>query len=142
MKIIFTPGWDHLAIDGKKQPSHANPRKDEKPADGRRDVDADFGKKVYHGQREDGTMWEKVVSWFGYRLHLIVDSKYELPVAFKVTKASLAEGPQAHALLDKTDLTRFGGHLYTWSNWRGDVHQCRERTHRILRSLDWKRYAW
>jgi len=49
---------------------------------GGRDTDADFGKKVYRGKREDGTMWEKVVSWFGYRLHLVVDSKYELPVAF------------------------------------------------------------
>jgi hypothetical protein len=26
----------------------------------------------------DGTAWQKVVSWFGYRLHLIVDTNYEL----------------------------------------------------------------
>ena len=61
---------EDLAIDGKKIPTHANPRKNEKPADGRRDTDADFGKKVYRGKREDGTIWEKVVSWFGYRLHI------------------------------------------------------------------------
>jgi len=70
----------HLAIDGKKLPTHARPNKEKKADDGRRDTDADFGKKVYRGKREDGTMWEKVVSWFGYRLHLVVDSKYELPV--------------------------------------------------------------
>ena len=33
-------------------------------------------------------------SWFGYLLHLIVDAKYELPVAFTVTTASAAEQPQ------------------------------------------------
>ena len=97
---------ENLAIDGKAIPTHANPQKKEKPADGRRDVDADFGKKVYRGKREDGTVWEKVVSWFGYRLHLIVESNYELPVAFNVTKASCAEGPQAHALLDKMENTQ------------------------------------
>lgn len=97
---------ENLAIDGKAIPTHANPQKKEKPADGRRDTDADFGKKVYRGKREDGTMWEKVVSWFGYRLHLIVESNYELPVAFNVTKASCAEGPQAHALLDKMESTQ------------------------------------
>ncbi len=93
----------HLAIDGKKLPTHARPNKEKKADDGRRDTDADFGKKVYRGKREDGTMWEKVVSWFGYRLHLVVDSKYELPVAFNVTKASLGEAPQAHALLDNME---------------------------------------
>lgn len=28
------------------------------------------------------------MKWFGYRLHLVVDADYELPVAFKLTKAS------------------------------------------------------
>lgn len=31
---------------------------------------------------------EKMVKWFGYKLHLVVDATYELPVAYKVTKAS------------------------------------------------------
>lgn len=33
--------------------------------DGRRDIDADYGKKEYRGTREDGTLWEKIVQWFG-----------------------------------------------------------------------------
>lgn len=95
-----------LAIDGKAILTHARPRKKETASpgeDGRRDTDANFGKKVYRGRREDGTLWEKVTSWFGYRLHLIVDAAYELPVAFNVTKASPAEAPQAHALLNKLE---------------------------------------
>ena len=89
-----------LAFDGKAIETHARPHKN-KPLtrDGRRDLDANFGKKVYRGENQDGTMWEKIKSWFGYKLHLIVDANYELPVAFKITQASCAEEPQAHDLL-------------------------------------------
>ncbi|MEW5784555.1 MAG: transposase [Bacillota bacterium] len=103
LKVLLPDFGENLAVDGKKIPTHANPHKDDKLADGRRDTDADFGKKVYRGKREDGTMWEKVVSWFGYRLHLIVDSLYELPVSYIVTKASCGEAPRAHELLDQLE---------------------------------------
>ena len=94
-----------LAFDGKALESHANPRKKgekEKAPDGRRDLDADIGVKTYRGQHADGTVWEKVTSWFGYRLHLLVDATYELPVAYEVTKASESEVKQAHKILDET----------------------------------------
>lgn len=95
----------NLALDGKAIQTHARPQQKDKlkPADGRRDNDANHGKKVYRGRREDGTLWEKAVSWFGYKLHLIIDADYELPVAFTVTKASSAEAPEAHALLHKVE---------------------------------------
>lgn len=102
------PGFGtNLAIDGKAIQTVARLKgKDEKiTPDGRRDTDADFGKKVYKGQREDGTAWEKVIKWFGYKLHLIVDADYELPVAFSVTKASAAEAPEAHKLLDQLNIS-------------------------------------
>ncbi len=47
-----------LAMDSKGIKSHARRRRrDKKPQepDGRRDIDADFGFKVYQGQREDGS---------------------------------------------------------------------------------------
>ena len=94
----------YLAVDGKPIDTHANGKKrgvEEKEADGRRDTDADWGKKVYRGVREDGTAWEKVKSWFGYKLHLVVDAKYELPVSYCVTKASAAEVLKAHELFEK-----------------------------------------
>ena len=89
-----------LAIDGKAIESHGNKRRKgaETKPDGRRDLDADVGVKVYRGVREDGSHWEKTKSWFGYKLHLVVDAKYELPVAFSLTKASGAEQPQARQL--------------------------------------------
>jgi len=59
--------------------------------DGRRDTDADWGKKAYHGEREDGTLWEKAVTWFGYKIHLLVDTKYEMPIGYAVTRASASD---------------------------------------------------
>jgi hypothetical protein len=66
----------------------------EKKRDGRREMDADWGKKTYHGQREDGTLWEKVVKWFGYKIHLLVDTKYEMPLGYRVTRASVSDTTQ------------------------------------------------
>jgi transposase len=98
------PGFGNvLAIDGKAVQTHAKAQKNKKAyrPDGRRDIDADFGVKTYRGIREDGTPWEKTKSWFGYKIHLIIDASYELPVAFHVTKASKAEVPRAHKLLEE-----------------------------------------
>ena len=84
----------NLAGDGKAIPTHARaPKKDAKPQkqDGRRDVDADWGKKTTWEEREDGTLYEKVTKWFGYKLHLVVDADYELPVAYELKKASESE---------------------------------------------------
>ena len=37
--------------------------------------------------------------WFGYRIHLIADTAYELPVAWKVTPASTSEVPTLEGML-------------------------------------------
>ena len=42
-----------------------------------------------------------MVKWFGYKLHLVVDTTYELPVAYKVTKASASDTRGGHALLEQ-----------------------------------------
>jgi len=83
-----------LAVDSKAVQSAGKPVRDEEKQqepDGRRDLDADWGTKTYKGKKKDGTAWEKVVRWFGYKLHLLVDSNYELPLAFEVTKASAGD---------------------------------------------------
>ena len=58
------PGFGkRLGIDSKGVKTHARSKKatEEAPAeDGRRDTDANWGVKRYRGQREDGTLWEKV----------------------------------------------------------------------------------
>lgn len=90
-----------LAVDSKAIASFAKNKNKKRSPDGRRDVDADWGKKQYRGINEDGTAWSKLVKWFGYKLHLIVDSKYELPVSFEVTRASASDQKHLLPLLAK-----------------------------------------
>jgi hypothetical protein len=75
----------HLAIDSKKIETYARGKKN---PDESSDPEADWGRKTYKGKRQDGSIWEKIVSWFGYKLHLLVDTTYELPVGYTVTRAA------------------------------------------------------
>jgi hypothetical protein len=91
-----------LALDSKALPSLGravkDPRKRSRP-DGRRDLDADWGVKTYKGVREDGSTWKKVMTWFGYKLHLVADSRYEVPLAFHLTRASRADVVEGRCLV-------------------------------------------
>ena len=89
-----------LALDSKALPSFGRPsRKESRQADGRRDTDADVGVKKYQGCRDDGSTWQKLTQWFGYKLHLIVDSKYEIPLSFSLTKASCSDVVEGQKLV-------------------------------------------
>lgn len=93
-----------LAVDSKAIASAGKPVTDETKrtaADGRRDLDADWGVKTYQGRRADGTTWEKVIKWFGYKLHLVVDSTYELPLGFSLTTASTSDTPLLLPLIEE-----------------------------------------
>jgi hypothetical protein len=76
----------HLAIDSKAIRSAGKPS--DKGPDGRRDRDGDWGVRSYGGMDEGGRLWERVRRWFGYKVHLIVDTLYEVPVGFELTGAS------------------------------------------------------
>ena len=75
----------NMAIDGKAINSHSCGKKESTDSS---DPEADWGKKSYKGIN-NGKAWEKIKSWFGYNLHLIVDTKYELPLGYELTKASV-----------------------------------------------------
>lgn len=89
-----------LAIDSKAVTSAGKPTT-KSSADGRRDGDADWGTKKYQGVTTKGTAWEKVKSWFGYKLHVLIDATYELPVAYTVTRASAADTSQLLPLVEQ-----------------------------------------
>jgi hypothetical protein len=94
------------AVDSKAIPSFGKPVRDEEKReveDRRRDTDADWGTKTYKGTRKDGTVWEKVVKWFGYKLHLLVDSKYELPLAFELAVASSSDMTHLTPLVEELE---------------------------------------
>lgn len=80
----------HLSFDGKAVPSHSTGQVHQHTGE-TSDPDADYGRKCYRGVSKDGKPWEKVTKWFGYQLHLIVDSDTEMPVAYEVMKASTSE---------------------------------------------------
>ena len=84
---------EDLAGDGKAIESYARTNgKKAKKGDRRKDEEANWGVKKYtESVNGKGEKVKKKTSWFGYRLHLIVDVKYELPVAYKVTEASNSE---------------------------------------------------
>ncbi|MBU0700541.1 transposase [bacterium] len=95
----------NTAVDSKAIRSECNGKNKRNDKDNRGDADADWGKKVYHGKREDGTLWEKITSWFGYKVHLLVDTTYELPISYEVTKASVPDIKQLMPLVEKAKNT-------------------------------------
>jgi hypothetical protein len=92
----------HLAGDGKAIHSFGKPSKGS-CGDRRREKEADWG--VYRGVGADGSAWERVKSWFGFRLHLIVEAESEMPVAYRVTKASVSEQPVMRQMIEQLDQT-------------------------------------
>ena len=101
------PGFgETLAIDSKAISSRARRENKNKNVDGRGEADADKGVKTYKGKRKDGSIWESVKSWFGFKLHLIVDADYDLPIAYKVTKASASDIPIGRDMIADLDLNR------------------------------------
>jgi len=68
-------------LDRLSLPTHARVRMDPSESG---DPDADWDRKTKRGERSDGTLWEKLSKWFGYKLHLLIDSHYELPLADRI----------------------------------------------------------
>ena len=87
---------EYVAADSKAIWTYARGRR--KPEESA-DPEADWGCKTYREEKEDGSVYERIKSWFGYKIHLVVDSVYELPVAFTVTRASANDGPQLGELM-------------------------------------------
>lgn len=77
-------------------------RENTRPA-GQGKTDADWCKKQYSASGPNGESVIKTKKWFGFRLHLISDATYELPVAFSVTKASDSEQTEVQKLLDRIE---------------------------------------
>lgn len=89
----------HLGFDGKAIESHSTGRINRETGE-RSDPDANWGKHETVGiDARTGKLWSKVKSWFGYGLHLIADTHYEIPVAVQVTPASASEQVELRALI-------------------------------------------
>lgn len=93
---------ESLAIDGKALPSFAR-RTGTVEGDRRGEHDANWGKHVVRTEGADGKVYEKKKTWFGFTLHLLVDTRYELPVEYTILPAADNEMPVAHKILDRME---------------------------------------
>lgn len=92
-----------LMADGKAIQSFASKASANAKSGRRGERDADWCKKQYTCSGANGETVTKTKKWFGFRLHLIADAAYEIPVAYSVTKASNSEKTETRGLLDKLE---------------------------------------
>ena len=92
-----------LMVDGKAIQSYGQKPSKNKKSGARGEHDADWCKKQYSASGPNGESIIKTKKWFGFRLHLIADAAYELPVAFSVTKASNSEKTETEKLLEQIE---------------------------------------
>jgi len=94
------PGFGaKLAVDATDIEAYSNGHR-KTPSD----PDARWGVKEATGT--SGRKEKELYRWFGYKLHLIVDALYELPVAFTMTPANESDMNQMEPLLKKAGLEK------------------------------------
>jgi hypothetical protein len=104
IQILLPDFGENLTVDGKALSSFGN-KEGTLKGDNWGDHEADWGKHVSRWASPDGRFVEKVKKWFGFTLHLIVDSKYELPVSYSLLPASVGEPPVARKLIENMEET-------------------------------------
>lgn len=131
----------HTAFDGKPIESYSTGQRDRESGQ-TTDPDADWGTKTYRGVTSDGSSWEKTKRWFGYQLHLIVDSDYEIPLVFEVLPASTSEVTRLLPMVEQMEQTHpeVTGRCETLSADRGldsgTVNRQLWETHQIKPVID------
>jgi hypothetical protein len=65
------------------------------------DPEADWGRKTRRWVDKQGDKHEEVTKWFGYKGHFLVDTRYELPLAWEVTRASRPDNEPVLDLVGK-----------------------------------------
>ena len=88
----------HLGYDGKAIESHSTGRRNKDTGEPS-DPEADWGVHETAGVGSDGKPWRKLKRWFGYGLHLIADTRYEIPVAMHLTPASHSEQIELRSMI-------------------------------------------
>jgi hypothetical protein len=94
----------NLALDSTHLRTNARGKRADSPEPSA-DPEATWGVKVKRRKSADGTPFESVMKWFGYKLHLLVDSVHELPVAFTVTTAKMDDAKQLPFCVGKAQAT-------------------------------------
>jgi hypothetical protein len=96
--LILTPPAQNVAIDASDMPAYANGQrflsKGGREREKYSDPDASWGHRSAVSTRKGG-------GFYGYRLHMVVCSKTDLPLAWRVETAKLHETNAVASLLDR-----------------------------------------
>jgi IS5 family transposase len=99
------PGFGaRLAVDSTDLQAYSNGHK-KRPSD----PDARWGAKkkgIRRSAEASGKKKEDIYYWFGYKLHLVIDALYELPLGFMLTPANDSDMRQMQPLLEKIGANR------------------------------------
>ena len=102
---------------------------------------ASGGRKEY---TDDSGNVTKVVSWFGFKLHLLVDVKHELALAYKITDTKAGDGETLPAILAEAQSNLPPGRIKTLAYDKAadsnDVHDLLFRNN--IRPLIQNRSLW
>jgi hypothetical protein len=111
---------DSTGLRGRRDRSAAN--RQAEVADGL--PQAGGGRKEYRDA--DGTV-TKVVEWFGYKLHLLVDARHEVVLAFDITDPTAGDNERVEALVEQAEANlpaeRLGTLAYDKAADDGKVHE-------------------
>jgi len=102
---VHTAG-DSTALKGRREPNET--RRDAEIADGL--PQASGGRKEY--KDAEGTVTE-VVEWFGYKLHLLVDVKHEVVLAFDLTDTKAGDNERIEPLVEQAEKNLPDGRIET-----------------------------
>ena len=91
----------NIGVDGKYIDSYAKKENKNQKEDGRRDTDAKYGIKEKYYKDDKGNEKIKKETHFGYRIHLMADVDYELPIDYEIETANVAEGKTFVKILEK-----------------------------------------
>jgi len=99
------------------------------------------GRKEYTD--DNGTV-TKVVEWFGYKLHLLVDAKHEVSLSYEITDTKAGEGETLPIILKQAQANlppnRIRTLAYDKAADTNDVHELLNRFH--LRAVIQNRSLW
>lgn len=88
---------DEVAIDSTSVRTHSNPNKESKITGEVSDPEAAWGFKTdARSKKKDGKEF-----FFGYKVHMVVDANYHVPITFKLMAANHNDSPQLPGLMDK-----------------------------------------
>ena len=94
LKTLLPDFGNEVAIDATAVRTHSNPQK---PKAKISDPEAAWGvKHSVQSKSKDSTDY-----FFGYKIHMVADANYGLPIAFKVTAGNRSDSPELPAVMDK-----------------------------------------